>query len=173
LKYVILALFAWLLSVLSVTVMPHIEILGVTPNLPLILACCWAALRSEEEALVGVPIIAVVRDLVSSDPLGTSLLAMAPIVLLGVASRQRPIESAFPPTVATVVVGTLAYELIYAVVLAITGQPVDLWYAVVRVVVPAMVVNALFSPIIYLPVRWLSPVRPSVLRGSGRLTSPL
>lgn len=172
-KYLILALFAWLLSLQSVTVMPHIELLGVTPNLPLILACCWAALRSEEEALVGIPIIAVTRDLVSSDPLGTSLLAMAPIVVLGVISHQRPIDSAFPPTVAVVVVGTLIYELIYSAVLAATGQPVDFGYVVVRVLVPAMVVNALFSPIIYLPVRWLSPVRPSVLRGSGRLTSPL
>jgi rod shape-determining protein MreD len=173
LKYVILALLAWLLSVFSVSAMPHVQILGVTPNLVLILACCWAALRSEEEAFVGIPIIAVVRDLVSSDPVGTSLLAMAPLILLGMAARQRPIESAFLPTVAMVTVGTLIYEVIYAAVIATTGQPVDAWYVIVRVAVPAMVVNALFSPIVYLPVRWLSPVRPSVLRGSGRLTSPL
>jgi rod shape-determining protein MreD len=172
-KYALLAVFAWFLSVLSVTFMPHIELLGVSPDLVLALACCWAVMRSEEEALIGVPIVAVIRDLITSDPVGTSLLAMAPIALFAALARQRPIESAFLPTLAVVAGSTLTFELIHAAVLAITGQPIDIGYLVLRVAIPAAVVNALFTPIIYLPVRWLSPARPSVLYGSGRLTSPL
>ena len=99
-RFIVLALVAWFLAVMSVAVMPHIKILGVTPDLVLALACCWAVVRSEEDALIGVPIIAVVSDLVSSDPVGTSLLAMAPIVLLAALARQRPIESAFLPALA-------------------------------------------------------------------------
>jgi hypothetical protein len=31
------------------------------------------------------------------------------------------------------------------------------WDATMRVVIPSAIVNALFTPIVYLPVRWLSP----------------
>ncbi len=158
---------------MSVAVMPHVRILGVAPDLVLALACCWAVIRSEEDALIGVPIIAVIRDLVSSDPVGTSLLAMAPIVLLASLARQRPIESAFLPTLAVVAGSSFIYEIVHGIVLAATGQPVEFGYLLLRVAIPAAVVNTLFAPIIYLPVRWLSPARPSVLYGSGRLTSPL
>lgn len=172
-KYVLLALVAWFLSVCAVAVMPHIRLLGVTPDLVLILACCWAVIRGEEESIVGIPVIAVIRDLVSSDPVGTSLLAMAPVVLMAAAARQRPIESAFLPVLAVVAAGSLVFEIVHATILSATGQPIDAGYLLLRVAMPAAVVNALFTPIIYLPVRWLSPARSSVLYGSGRLTSPL
>lgn len=172
-KYFILALTAWFLSVFAVAVMPHIRLLGTTPDLVLVLACCWAVMRSEEESLVGIPIIAVIRDLVSSDPVGTSLLAMAPVVLMAAAARQRPIESAFLPVLAVVAASSLVFAIVHAMVLSVTGQSIDAGHLILRVAIPAAVVNALFTPIIYLPVRWLSPSRPSVLYGSGRLTSPL
>jgi rod shape-determining protein MreD len=153
--------------------MPHIKVLGVTPDLVLILACCWAVVRSEEDALIGVPLIAVIRDLVSSDPIGTSLIAMAPICLLAVLARQRPMESAFLPTLAVVAGSSFIFEVLHGLILGITGQPIDVFYLLLRVAIPAAVVNCLFTPILYLPVRWLSPARHSVLYGSGRLTSPL
>jgi rod shape-determining protein MreD len=172
-RFVVLAIAAWFLSVLSVTMMPHIKLLGVTPDLVLILAASWAVVRSEEDALIGVPLIAVIRDLVTSDPVGTSLLAMAPIVLLAAAARLRPIDSDFIPALAVVALGSFFYELIHAAVLAVTGDTIDVGYTLLRVAVPAALVNALFAPIVYMPVRWLSPKRPSVLYGHGRLTSPL
>jgi rod shape-determining protein MreD len=172
-KYVIAAFFLWLLAVLHVSAMPYIKVLGVTPDLVLIFACCWAVIRPDEEAFIIVPIAAVLHDLVSSDPIGTSLLTFAPIVPIASVVRIQAIDSSFLPAAAVVAASSLAYGLIYMLVLMLTGSSVEIDYALLRVVLPGIVVNTLFMPIVYLPIRWLSPEKSSVLRGAGRLTSPL
>lgn len=172
-RFLLAVIVAWLLAVLGVSAMPYLKILGVTPDLVLIFACCWAVVRGQDEAMYVVPIAALTRDLMSSDPIGTSLLAYAPIVFLAVVARMQAIDTDFIPAVLVVAVGTFSYELIHMLVLGITGHHIEIGYALLRVVVPAVVINALFTPILYLPVRWLSSERSSVLRGAGRLTSPL
>jgi rod shape-determining protein MreD len=172
-KYVLAGLAAWFLAVLNVSAMPFINVLGVTPHLVLIFAACWAAIRNEDEALFVVPIAAVLTDLTSSDPVGTSLLAFAPIVLLAGLARTQAIDSDFLPAVAVVATGSIAYGIIYTGVMLLVGHSVDLDYALLQFILPAALVNALFTPIVYLPVRWLSAESRSVLRGTGRLTSPL
>jgi rod shape-determining protein MreD len=172
-RYAFAGVIAWLLAVVWVSAMPYVKVLGVTPDLVLIFACCWAVVRGDEEALYVVPIAAIAHDLMSSDPVGTSLLAFAPIVLLATVARLQAIDTDFIPAVAVVAAGSLSYEVIHIFVLAVIGQPIEADYALLRVIIPAAVVNALFTPILYLPVRWLSSERSSVLRGAGRLTSPL
>ena len=172
-KYVIAAVIAWLLAVVSVSAMPYIEVLGVTPDLVLIFAACWAVVREPDEAFVVVPIAAFTKDLMSSDPVGTSVIAFIPIVLLAAAVRIRALDSDFIPTIVVVATGTIAFEALHMMVLAVTGQHIETGYAVLHVAIPGAVVNALFCPVIYLPVRWFTPRRPSVLYGGGRLTSPL
>jgi rod shape-determining protein MreD len=169
-KYVIAFAVAWFLSVLSVSAMPYIKVLGVTPDLVLIFAACWAVVRGQDEALIVVPVAAFLRDFATSDPIGTSVLAMAPIVVLAAVLKLRALDTNFLPALACVVTGTLAYGIISTIVLGVTGHSVDWLYAAVRVIVPAVIVNTLFAPILYLPVNWLSP-RPTGLRGAARLGS--
>jgi rod shape-determining protein MreD len=162
-----------MLAILHVSAMPYIKVLGVTPDLVLIFAACWAVIRPDEEALIVVPIAAIFHDLMSSDPIGTSLLAFAPIVPLAGLTRIQAIDSSFIPAALVVAASSLAYGLIYMFVLVLTGSSVEVDYALLRVVIPGAVVNTLFMPILYLPIRWLSPEKSSVYRGAGRLTSPL
>ena len=172
-RLILAAIVAWLLAVLGVSAMPYLKILGVTPDLVLIFACCWAVIRSHDEAMFVVPIAAVARDLMSSDPVGISLIAFAPIVVLALFARLQALDTEFLPAIGVVAIGTLSFEVIHIFLLALTGTSIEIDYAILRVVIPSIVVNALFTPILYLPVRWLSSERSSVLRGAGRLTSPL
>ena len=172
-KYGLALFFAWLFAVLNVSAMPYLKVLGVTPDFVLIFACCWAVVRGEDEAMYVVPIAAVMRDLMSSDPVGTSLLAFAPILFIAVVAKVQVLDTDFLPTMGTVFAATVCFELIHALVLAIIGQNLGIGYVIFRVVIPGAVVNSLFAPLIYLPVRWSSPRGASVLRGAGRLTSPL
>lgn len=153
-----LAAFAALfsLSVLGASAMPYLTVLGATPNLVLILAACWASLRGQGEAMVVVPMAGVLLDLTSSDPLGTSVLALAPIVPLAAAREFRLMESDFVPALGVVAAATGAYHAISMGVLAATGQNIPSTGAVASVVLPAAIVNSLFAIIVYLPVRWLS-----------------
>jgi len=172
-KYAFAFVVAWFLAVLNVSAMPFIEVLGVTPDLVLIFAVCWAVVRSEDEAIYVVPMAAIMRDLMSSDPVGTSLIAFAPILFIALLAKVQVLDSDFLPVLVAVAASSFFFEILHALILMLTGQSVGLGYLLFNVALPAMVVNALFAPIVYLPVRWTHPHPASVLRGAGRLTSPL
>jgi rod shape-determining protein MreD len=172
-KYLVGILGAGLLAVLHVSVMQYIEILGVTPDLVLILAASWAVARGQQEAAVVVPLSGFLKDLVTSDPLGMSTLALTPIVLLGAATRLRAVDTEFVPTVLVVASGSLAYGIISMTVLAITGQTVVWDQAVLRILLPACLVNALFTPLVYIPLHTFSGQDRSSAIGTRRLISPL
>lgn len=170
-RYAVAFVLAWLIAAANVSALAYIKVLGVTPDFVLIFAACWAVIRSEEEALVVVPVCGLLRDLLSSDPTGTAVLGFAPIVLFAAAARIQPIDSSFPPAVAVAAAGTLAFGVIQTGVLGATGHGIDVVDVTFRVIIPAVVINALFTPILYLPIRWLSPKRSLVMQGGRRLTA--
>ncbi|HVP04062.1 MAG TPA: rod shape-determining protein MreD [Dehalococcoidia bacterium] len=172
-RYAVAFVLAWFIAVANVSALAYVKVLGVTPDFVLIFAACWAVIRNEEEALVVVPVCGLLRDLLSSDPTGTAILGFAPIVLFAALARSQPIDSDFPPAVAVVAAGTLVFAIVQTGVLGLTGQSIDVWQVAFRVIVPAVVINALFTPILYLPVRWLSPRRALAMQGGRRLTAPL
>ena len=172
-KYAVAAILAWAFAVLDASAMPYLHPLGVSPDLVLIFAACWAIVRGYGEAMIVVPICAVMQDLTTSDPLGTSLLALAPIVPIAIAVRLRAIESDFMPAVVTVMAASFCYGVISMMVLGATGQEIDVSYALFRVVLPSIVINALFTPLIFLPMHWSSPRPAAWLQGSTRLRSSL
>lgn len=172
-KYAFAFVVAWFLAVLNVSAMPFIEVLGVTPDLVLIFAVCWAVVRSEDEAIFVVPMAAIMRDLMSSDPVGTSLIAYAPILFIALLAKMQVLDSDFLPVLVAVAASSFCFEILHAFILMMTGQSVGIGYLLFNVAIPAMVVNSLFAPILYMPMRWTHPHQASVLRGAGRLTSPL
>lgn len=155
-KYVLAALLALLLAVFQASALPYVKVLGVTPDLLLIFAACWAAVRGQGEAMVVVPLAGLMRDLTSSDPIGTSVLALAPLVPLAALRELPVVESQFLPALAMVAAGSLAYAVIAMGVMAASGEGVPWLTALLYVAIPAAIVNALFAIIIYLPIRWLS-----------------
>ena len=172
-KYLVGILGAALLAVLHVSVMQYIEILGVTPDLVLIFAASWAVVRGQQEATVIVPLAGFLKDVLTSDPLGMSTLALTPIVILAAATRLRAVDTEFVPTVLVVAFGSLGYGIMSMTVLAITGQTVIWDQAVLRILLPACLVNSLFTPLIYLPVHTFSGEDRSSAMGTRRLISPL
>jgi len=172
-RYFVVFIIAFLLAMLGVSAMPYVRVLGITPDFVLIFAASWAVVRGQDEALVVVPIAGLAHDLTTSDPLGTSVLAMTPIVLLAAAVQLRSVDSQFLPAVVVVAVASLLYSIISMFVLAAIGQDVSWMQALLRVVLPFAIVNALFTPIVYLPVHWLSPSAQPRLLGGGRIASTL
>lgn len=167
-KYLIAFVAVFFLAVLGVSAMPFVKILGVTPDLVLIFAACWAVVRGQNEAMIAVPMAGFMKDLTASDPLGTSVLAMAPLVLLAAAVQVRAVDTEFVPSVAVVAAGSVVYGIISMTVLAASGQDIPWTDALLRVVIPAAIVNALFTAVVYLPVSWLNPRQRHGLLGSRR-----
>lgn len=172
-RYAVAFVLAGFLAMLQASLMQYVEILGVAPDLVLIFAASWAVIRGQDEAAIVVPMSGFLRDLFTSDPLGTSALSLVPIVLLAAAVRIRSVETEFVPTVLVVALGTLTYGIISMTVLAFTGQTVDWTDAALRVLLPSCLVNAVFAPIAYMPLHLFSTPQRDRVIGSRRLTSPL
>jgi rod shape-determining protein MreD len=155
-KYLIAFVGAFFAAVLAASMAPYVKLLGVTPDPVLIFAASWAMIRGQGEAMVVVPMAGLLRDLTTSDPVGTSVLALSPIVPLALLRDLRPVESDFLPALAVVAVATFAYAVISMTVLTAVGDDVPWATGLLRVAIPSMLVNALFSVVVYLPMRWLS-----------------
>ena len=168
-KYAVALAGSFLVAILATSVMPYVKVLGVAPDLVLIFAACWAMVRGQGEAMIVVPMAGLLRDLTTSDPVGTSMLALSPIVLLAVVRDLRPVESDFLPTLAVVATASLAYAVVSLTVLAAIGYDVPWGTAMLRVALPSMLVNPLFTVLIYSPMRWLTtrPKRESFGVGSA------
>ena len=156
-KYLIAFAGSFFAAVLAASVAPYVKVLGVAPDLVLIFAACWAMIRGQGEAMVVVPMAGLLRDLTTSDPVGVSVLALSPIVLLAVIRELRPLESDFLPALAVVSVASLAYAVVSMTALMAVGDDVPWGTALLRVALPSMLVNPLFAVLVYPPMRWLSP----------------
>ena len=156
-KYAIALAGSFMVAILVTSVVPYVKVLGVAPDLVLIFAACWAMVRGQGEAMVVVPMAGLLRDLTTSDPVGTSMLALSPIVLLAVIRDLRPVESDFLPTLAVVATASLAYSVVSMTVLTAVGDDVPWGTVMLRVALPSMLVNPLFTVLIYPPMRWLTP----------------
>lgn len=172
-RYIAALVLASLVAIFSVSAMPYVKVLGVTPDFVLIFAVCWAVIREPEEAWIVVPIAGFLRDLVTSDPVGTSALALIPVVLFATAVRLRSLDSDFLPTIAVVAVSSITYGIISMAVLGATGQHIEVGQALLRVTLASALINALFSPILYLPIRWLTPQPGPAILGSRRIRASL
>lgn len=153
-RYLLFVPLALFVALGQVAAAPYFPVLGVTANPVLVLLMCWAMVRGPREAMVLIPVAGMFQDLITTDPVGTSVLAMLPIVPLAAVRERRPTESEFLPTVAVVAAASLSYHLVYMLVLAGVGRDVPWLQSSVRVILPAALFNALLTPIFYLPVRW-------------------
>lgn len=151
LLFVPLTLFVALAQVAAV---PYFPLLGVTANPLLVLLMCWAIVRGPRETMVLIPVAGIFKDLITSDPVGASVLALLPVVPLAAIRERWPTESDFLPTLAVVAVASLCYYLLYMMVLTAVGDGPPWLQSPMRVILPAALFNALLTPIFYLPVRW-------------------
>lgn len=124
-------------------VMPSFSILGVQPNLVLVLLVAWLVVRPKGEALVLIPAAGLMLGLLDGQPLGLAMLALAPLILMTEARGLRLVESDLLPAVVLTVVATLVYEATILLTLAVTGEQLDWLASVLDVLVPAAIANAL------------------------------
>jgi rod shape-determining protein MreD len=168
-RYLLFIPLILFVAVAQVAVASYFPLLGVTANPLLVLLVCWAMVRGPRETMVFIPIAGIFKDLMTTDPVGVSVLALLPIVALAAIRERRPMESEFLPTLAVVVVASLCYDLVYMVVLTAVGDGPPWLQTPIRVVLPAALFNALLTPILYLPVRWATTLSEMVRPTAGVL----
>jgi rod shape-determining protein MreD len=138
-------------ALLQTSALPAFTVLGVHPNLVLVLILSWAMVRGLHEAMVIVPMGALTLGLMDGQPVGAALLAAMPIVLLTEIREARIVQGDFLLAVLLIILSTLAYEMIFLLTLRLTGGTADWWGSFAYIAVPSAIVNAFLMP----PVYWL------------------
>lgn len=137
------------ISVLQASLFPRFPLWGMVPQFAVLAVIAWCLLRGIYEGLVWAFIAGLFLDLFSFSPLGSSVLALMPAVLIVGRLKQVLPENRFllPPLLCTL--GLLIYLLFHLAILSVVGlgRPLNTFNAIF----PLLLLNALFS----VPVYWL------------------
>ncbi len=145
------------LVLLQTSAVPAFELLGVAPNVVLVVLCCWVVVRGQSEAMVLVPLAGITIGLLSFQGMGESVAAFMPIVLLATLRRAMEPRSEYVWTLAIVIVATALHFVALAVAIEVEGSSIDWLAAATDVLVPSVLVNLLLALLVYWLVRLPTP----------------
>lgn len=152
-----IGVFAVIAAIIAqLAIMPAFSIFGVQPNLVIVILVAWMAARGRREALVLIPIAGFAHGLLDSQPLGLAMLALAPLILMTEIRELRLVDSALLPAIVLTIAATVVYESTIMVTLALSGESIEWIAAVMNVLVPAAIANALLLIPVYGMVRFAS-----------------
>jgi len=135
---IVLLFFA---ALIEVSVLPLFRVYGLQPNLVLVIVIAWLIIRGEEEAYVLIPIGGLVLGLVESAPMGTALLALAPIAVLQEIRGAQFGRGGIVMAVAFTVIMSVVYNFTYLLVFTLSGDSGSWLLAMTNVVLPATLLN--------------------------------
>ena len=144
------------LVVLQTTLAPHVTVLGVHPDLPLIAVTAWSLLRGTEEGMLWALIAGVAMDFLSGAPFGMSTLPLL-IVAFGAGLSQRGIfrfDLVIP--ILVIPVATLVYQATMLAWLKAFGWPVSWVDGLSRIILPSVLINTFLMPGFYWLLRLIS-----------------
>jgi rod shape-determining protein MreD len=147
------ALLVIVAAIAQVSIVPYFSIFGAQPNLVLVVLVAWMTLRPKQETMLLIPFGGVLIGIFDTQPLGVALLALIPLMVMAEIVEMRLVQSTLLQGVVIIIVATLLYEVAFLITLAVTGESVDWLAAVVDVLVPAAIANALVLLPVYGMIR--------------------
>jgi hypothetical protein len=145
------------LSLLQASSVAQFKVMGVAPNLMLVLLVAWLVVRGLDDVLPMIAVAGITLGLVGLQTPGLVLLGLLPIAGLGLLRELHVIHSDALLTLALVLAASLAYETVMLLDIMATGGVLDLSTAITRAVLPAAIVNVVLTPPVYLVMRLAKP----------------
>lgn len=142
-------------AILQSTVMPHLAVWGVFADLPVLLVVSWGLLRGPKEGILWGFIAGAAVDLISGAPFGAATLSLMLVGFLSGLGKNSIFSAHIVFLVLAMFLSTIIYNLCFLVILWISGQPMAWVDSFVRIVLPSAALNAVLTPIVFLPMRWL------------------
>jgi rod shape-determining protein MreD len=144
-----------LLALAQTTAMGGVMLLGVHPNLLLMFATSWVLRRGlGEGVLIGV-IGGIVLDAASAAPFGTAMLSLCVGISLAAIGEVNVFQGAWYLKYLVIAGATLLFNLVFTMVLRLSGYDAFLASTLGRLLVPEFLVHILLMPVTYGLVKWL------------------
>jgi hypothetical protein len=151
------AAIALFLALLQASSIEQFKVLGVTPNLLLVLLVSWLVVRGLDDVLPMIAVAGITMGFIGLQTPGLVLLALLPIAGLGVVRELHVIHSDLLLVLAFVLVATVAYESIILATLIVSGGGFDVAAALRSAIIPSALVNVVLTPPVYVVMRLAKP----------------
>lgn len=138
-----------LIAAAEASVLPMFQVGGLQPNPMLVLLLGWLMVRGASEAFLMIPIGGLFLGLVDAAPMGTALLALAPMAFLQEIRGSQLREGGFLLTILFTVTMTIVFNLVYLLVFTLGGQAGSISDAMLRVIVPTAFLNVILMFPVY------------------------
>lgn len=145
---ILFALLLVLTALLQSTFLPATGFLSVVPDFALVFLLIRSATHGVSEGMIWATALGLWTDLLTMDPLGTHVLALLVVAVIGGATRGKLFRSGAIFPLLAVLVATLAYNLVLALLSLAAGDSVG-GASVVRLTIMTSLLNALLVPIAY------------------------
>jgi rod shape-determining protein MreD len=140
----------------QVALMPSAALGSAVPLLTLLVVVSWGYVRGARQGMAWALAAGLLSDVMSPKPIGTYTLPLMAAALVVGLGAGRLADAIFMPAALTTV-ATIVFIAGQIVVLGLIGDIVDLRpEALVPTVLPTVLLNLLWLPIVYFPLRWLA-----------------
>ena len=150
--YIVVPLLVFV-AVLQSSAVSHLNVLGVFPDLAMLLVVSWSLLQGVREGVIWGFIAGVVMDLLSGAPFGAATLSLMAAGLLAGLAKKSALSShvVFPSLVVFLV--TIVYSLLFLSIVWISGQTVVWLDSLLHTVLFSALVNAALMPLVFAILR--------------------
>jgi rod shape-determining protein MreD len=145
-----------ILALLQATIVPHLAIWGVFPDLPVLIVASWGLLRGKVEGSLWGFIAGVAVDLFSGAPFGAATLSLMAVGFVSGLGKTSALRAHVTLPVLMVFLTTILSSTTFLLILLISGQSMVWLDSLLRIVLPSAVLNALITPVIFGGMRWLN-----------------
>jgi rod shape-determining protein MreD len=141
--------------VFQATAMPHVTILGVKPDLVLLMVISWSLLRGAKEGLMWAMVGGIGLDLLSGASFGTSIVPLVILSLVASLGELSVFRTRIALPLVATLIATLVYNLYFLLLLYAKGRSIAWADSLSKVVLPSTLFNVLLSPLVYRALYWL------------------
>ena len=135
-------------TLLQATFFPATALLNIIPDFALVLLLVWSASRGVEEGLLWAFGLGLWIDFLTLDPLGTHVLPLLTVAIIGGLARGRLFRSGLVLPAVAVIGATITYRLVEMIVKVFSGRPVEMT-GEIRLALLAALLNVLLVPLVY------------------------
>ena len=136
-------------AILQSAVITRFRLLGGGFDLMLVVVLAWNLVRRENDGPIWALIGGLLADVLSGGPLGAATFGLASLSLIIAISEGRFYQANWIVAVLASIVGTIFYHLLYLLVLAVAGHPVNLADTLTLVTLPSTILNLLLMLPVY------------------------
>ena len=152
--YLVLPLLA-IVAILQTTLLPSLAIWSVFANLPLLIVVSWGLLRGPREGALWGFLAGLMVDLLSGAPFGAATMSLIAVGFLAGLGETTVFRARIALPMIVMFLATIVYELLFLLIVRISGQGVVWLDSIFRLVMPSAVLNAVLTPVVFLAMSWL------------------